>query len=77
MLVLSRKVGERVIINGSIVVTVIATQGRMVKIGVEAPPEVVVLREELVAQAGTALEAKGGPAVVSQPRLGSPTQDRK
>ena len=35
MLVLSRKVGGRVLIGGSVIVTVIATQGRSVKIGVE------------------------------------------
>lgn len=47
MLVLSRKVGERVCIGGSIVVTVLAARGGTVRIGIEAPREVGVLREEI------------------------------
>ncbi|RUL87954.1 carbon storage regulator [Tautonia sociabilis] len=51
MLVLSRKVGERVLIGGSVVVTIVAAQGRSVRLGVEAPRTVEVLREELAAGA--------------------------
>jgi carbon storage regulator len=47
MLVLSRKVGERILIGEKISVTVVrATQG-VVRIGIEAPPELPVVREEL------------------------------
>jgi carbon storage regulator len=48
MLVLSRKVGERIVIGGDIVVTVVRIQGQQVRIGIEAPSEVSVMREELV-----------------------------
>lgn len=48
MLVLSRKVGERVVIGDSIVLTVVRVQGDRVRIGIEAPHEVPVMREELV-----------------------------
>jgi carbon storage regulator len=49
MLVLTRKVGERIVIDGSIVVEVLEVQGNRVRIGVQAPPEVPILRQELVA----------------------------
>lgn len=47
MLVLSRKEGEQIIIAGDIVVTVVTIGGKNVRIGVEAPPDVVILRREL------------------------------
>ena len=47
MLVLSRKVGERIRIAGDIVVVVTAIQGDRIKIGIEAPKHVQVLRAEL------------------------------
>lgn len=46
MLVLSRKVGERIVIGPSIVVTVLEVRGNVVKLGCEAPLEVPVNREE-------------------------------
>ncbi len=47
MLVLSRKVGERIWIGDNISVTVVRVTGGGVRIGVEAPPELPVVREEL------------------------------
>ncbi len=47
MLVLSRKVGERISIAGNIVVVVTAIHGDRIKIGIEAPKSVRVLRGEL------------------------------
>ncbi len=44
MLVLSRKVGEQLVIDGSITVTIIEVKGNRVKIGITAPPEVRVDR---------------------------------
>jgi len=49
MLVLSRKIGQRIAIGGGIVITVVAARGSQVRIGVEAPRDVVVLRDELSA----------------------------
>lgn len=48
MLVLSRKPGEQVVIDGGIVVTVTAIDGGRVKIGIEVPEDVSILRGELV-----------------------------
>ncbi len=47
MLVLSRKSGQRIKLGDAIRVTVIRVQGDQVRIGIEAPQDVVVLREEL------------------------------
>lgn len=47
MLVLSRKVGERIRIGADIVVVVTAMQGDRIKIGIEAPKSVRVRRGEL------------------------------
>lgn len=47
MLVLSRKVGEKLFIGDSIVITITEIRGDKVRIGVEAPRDVRVLRQEL------------------------------
>ena len=47
MLVLSRKEGERIKLGDSIIITVVGVSGDKVRVGVEAPSNVVVLREEL------------------------------
>ena len=47
MLVLSRKASERISIGGDVVVTVLRTDRGTVKLGIEAPPEVKVMRGEL------------------------------
>ena len=48
MLVLSRKNGEAVIIDGCIKVTILEVRGNVVRLGIEAPKEVTVLRGELL-----------------------------
>lgn len=60
MLVLSRNLNESLIINGTITITVLQVNGDKVKIGIEAPPDVVVLRQELfeAIEAQKALAAK-------------------
>ena len=50
MLVLSRKVNESIIIGGNIRVTMAAIRGRQVRLSIEAPPEVHILRQELAAR---------------------------
>lgn len=47
MLVLSRKVGERILIGDKIAITVVKIGHGGVRVGVEAPPELAVVREEL------------------------------
>lgn len=47
MLVLSRKEKERIRLGESIVVTVVRVAGDRVRLGIEAPSDMLVLREEL------------------------------
>jgi carbon storage regulator len=47
MLVLTRKSGQEIVIDGGIRVTIIAVNGDRVRVGVTAPPEVRVDREEV------------------------------
>ncbi len=47
MLVLSRKKNQSIVINGNIVITVVNVKGGKVHLGVEAPREVSVHREEV------------------------------
>jgi carbon storage regulator len=47
MLVLSRKQNERIRVGDSVVVTVVRVSGDKVRIGIQAPPHVRVLRDEL------------------------------
>jgi carbon storage regulator len=50
MLVLTRKNGEKIVIDGDIEITVVAVRGNQVRLGIEAPKEVSVWREELVVE---------------------------
>ena len=48
MLVLRRKVEEAIVLDGSIRVVVLAVEGERVKLGIEAPDDVTIIREELL-----------------------------
>lgn len=50
MLILSRKRNESIIIGGGITVTVVEIRGDKVRLGIEAPREIDVHREEVVAR---------------------------
>ena len=47
MLVLSRKVGEKILIGDNIAVTVVRVAQGIVRLGVEAPKELPIVREEI------------------------------
>lgn len=47
MLVLTRKIDESIVIGDSIVLTVLAIEGEQVKLGINAPREVTILRQEV------------------------------
>jgi carbon storage regulator len=47
MLILTRKVGESIVINDDIKVTILGVKGMQVRIGIDAPKDVQVHREEI------------------------------
>lgn len=47
MLILTRRVGESLVIGENITVTVLGTKGNQVRIGIDAPKDVTVNREEI------------------------------
>ena len=59
MLVLHRKKGESLIINDNIKITIVDISGEKVKIAVEAPKEIPVIRTKLVNAAEANKEAAG------------------
>ncbi len=63
MLVVTRKVGQRVVIGNNVVVTVVRIAGGLVRIGIEAPPNCVVVRKELLDVTSTLAD----PAVSAPP----------
>ncbi len=47
MLILTRKLGESITIGDHIKITLLEIKGKQIRIGIEAPPEVIVHREEI------------------------------
>ena len=68
MLVLARRVGERILIGDQIAVTVVKTGPASVRIGVEAPAEFPVVREELAQEIAAQEAAKAAQASDEQER---------
>lgn len=50
MLILNRNVGERLMIGKDIIVTVLGRQGNQIRLGIDAPKDVDVHREEIYAR---------------------------
>lgn len=50
MLVLTRKVGESIRINDNIAITIVKITGNRVRLGIEAPPHIRILRSEVPPQ---------------------------
>ena len=47
MLILSRKVHQEIVIGDGISITIVAIRGKQVRVGIKAPPQVAIRREEL------------------------------
>ena len=47
MLILTRRVGETVVIGNNVTVTVLGVKGNQVRLGVKAPKDITVHREEI------------------------------
>ncbi len=83
MLVLSRKVGERILIGDQIAITVVRISGGGVRIGIEAPSHMAVVREELATKAAVECAAAlpliaGGTTSVAEVQVAStPVEQQK
>lgn len=62
MLVLSRRVGESLVIGDDVVVTVLEVRGDVVRIGIDAPRSVAVNRAELLAELESSNQAAASPS---------------
>ncbi len=58
MLVLTRKTDQKIRIGKDIVITILKVQGDHVSIGIEAPREMQIVREELLSEALSSAAAK-------------------
>jgi len=65
MLVLSRKLGEKIVIGDNIVVTVVKIDRNQIRIGIEAPTNILVYREE-IAPHRVAPEGRTHPVALSR-----------
>jgi len=66
MLILTRRVGETVVIGNEIQVTVLGVKGNQVRLGVTAPRDVSVHRQEIYERIQKEQAAAGGPAPGSE-----------
>jgi carbon storage regulator len=73
MLVLTRKVGEKIHLGNDIVVTVTSISGQQVRLGITAPPEVSILRNELIVRA----QASGQLPAAARPEVDLPAGDKR
>lgn len=64
MLNLSRRVGESILIGEDIVITILAVQGKQVRIGLSAPEGVVILRDEIAPMMTTI--SGNGPVIIGE-----------
>ena len=47
MLILTRRIGEKLVIDDNVIITIMAAKGSQIRIGIEAPRDVQVHREEI------------------------------
>lgn len=69
MLVLTRKIGEVIVIGGDIRVTVVGVQGRQVRLGIDAPGDVAVDRQEVRARRAEFADIVPDPDIDDTPLL--------
>ena len=65
MLILSRKVGQSIVTGGNVVVKVVRVDGDQIKLGIDAPREISVNREEIQRQQDAGIPPGGVSALKS------------
>lgn len=74
MLILSRKTNECIVIDGRIIVKIVRVEGEVVKVGIEAPADVPVHRQEVydeIQRNNREALTQGRPELPQLPRLGA------
>ena len=72
MLILTRRVGETVMIGNDVTVTVLGVKGNQVRVGVNAPRDVAVHREEIFERIKREEQDGGGAATTASARTAAP-----
>ena len=63
MLILTRRIGERVMIGDDMVLAILGIKGNQVRVGIEAPNDVTILREEVADRDRELAEGSSRPPV--------------
>ena len=72
MLILSRKVNENIVIDGCIIVKIVRLDGENVKLGIEAPPDIPVHRQEVYDEIQRSNREAASAGRVPVPRIARP-----
>lgn len=76
MLVLSRRVGESVVIGDDITITILEVRGDVVRVGIDAPRSVAVNRAELLQELGDTNQASASPSEQTVASLAAALRNR-
>ncbi|MGD0812470.1 MAG: carbon storage regulator CsrA [Verrucomicrobiota bacterium] len=76
MLILSRKPGESIVIDGRIIVKIMRLEGDVVKVGIDAPMEIPVHRQEVYDEIQKSNKESLTDSRTKLPQLAAPRQER-
>ncbi|MDN5326565.1 MAG: carbon storage regulator [Moorella sp. (in: firmicutes)] len=77
MLVLTRRVNEAIIIDNRIKITVVGIEDDKIRIGIDAPPEVSIVRQELLAAVANENKVAARTAIIAAGELPMKTKQRE